>query len=36
MKKFNRFGYVYTLLRKRHPKWTHKQLSHATAYVLRK
>ena len=35
MKKFNRFAYVYRLLKKRHPEWTHGQLSHATAYVVR-
>ena len=36
MKKFNRFGYVYALLRRRHPNWVHGQLKHATAYAVRK
>ena len=35
MKKFNRFGYVYKLLKKRHPNWSHGQLRHCTAYALK-
>lgn len=35
MKKFNRFAYVYRLLKKRHPDWTHGQLGHCTAYALK-
>ena len=34
-KKFNRFGYVYGLIRKRHPDWSHGQISHCTAYALK-
>lgn len=36
MKEFNRFGYVYSLIRKRHSDWTHKQLVRSTLYALRK
>ena len=34
MKEFNRFGYVYVRIRKRHPKWTRKQLIRTTMYAL--
>lgn len=36
MKKFNRFGYVYRLLQRRHSNWTHKQLVRCTLYALNK
>lgn len=36
MKKFNKFGHVYSLLRKRHHNWSHGQLSHCTAYALKR
>ena len=29
------FGYVYNKIRIKHPKWTHGQISHCTAYALR-
>ena len=32
MKKFNRFAYVYNLLKKRHPNWSHGQLRHCAVY----
>ena len=35
MKKFDRFAYVYSLIRKRHPNWSHGQLGHCTAYALK-
>lgn len=34
-KKFNRFGHVYSLIRKNHPNWTHAQIAYCTAYALR-
>ena len=34
MKKFNRFAYVYRLIKKKHPNWTHKQLTRTTMYAL--
>lgn len=35
-KKFNKFGYVYGLIRKRHPDWSDKKLISCTIYALRK
>lgn len=29
-----RFAIVYSIIRKRHPNWTHGQLSHCTAYAV--
>lgn len=34
MKRFNVFGYVYNLIKKKHPNWTHKQLTRTTMYAL--
>lgn len=36
MKKFNRFGHVYSLLKKRHPDWSHKKLRSCTLYAIKK
>lgn len=36
MKKFNRFGYVYSLIRKRHRDWSDKKLISCTIYALSK
>ena len=36
MTSYNRlFAYVYRKIRYKHPKWTHGQISHCTAYALR-
>ena len=35
MKEFNKFGYVYRLIEKKHPDWTHRQLIRTTTYALR-
>ena len=29
-----RFAIVYGIIRKRHPKWTHGQIRHCTAYAV--
>lgn len=34
-KKFNRFGYIYSKIRDKHPDWTHNQLVRSTLYVIR-
>lgn len=36
MKKFNRFGYVYALIMRRHPNWSHGQIKHCTAYAVKR
>lgn len=36
MKKFNRFAYVYALIRNRHPNWSHGQIKHCTAYAVKR
>ena len=35
MKQFNRFAYVYKLIKMKHPNWVHNQISHATVYALK-
>lgn len=35
MKKFNRFAYVYRLIKKKHPNWSHGQICHCAAYALK-
>lgn len=34
-KKFNRFGYIYSKIRGKHPDWTHNQLVRSTLYAIR-
>lgn len=34
-KKFNRFGYVYSLIQDKHPDWSHKKLVFCTLYALK-
>ena len=36
MSNFNRFAYVYSLIKNRHPNWVHNQVRHCTAYALKK
>lgn len=36
MKKFNRFGYVYSLIKNRHPNWSHGQIKYCTMYALKR
>ena len=36
MKRFNKFGYVYSLLKKRHPDWSKAKLKSCTVYATTK
>lgn len=35
MKKFNKFGYVYNILKTRHPDWSKAKLRSCTVYAIR-
>jgi len=35
MKKFNKFGYVYALLKKKHPDWSKSKLRSCTIYAIK-
>lgn len=35
MKKFNKFGYVYTLLKRKHPDWSKNKLRSCAIYAIK-
>ena len=36
MKRFNKFGCVYSLLKKRHPDWSKAKLKSCTVYAIKR
>jgi hypothetical protein len=34
MKKFNKFGYIYTLIKRKHPDWSRKKIRSCTIYAI--